>query len=171
MVGPRFKLRKRSFQTSHIFWKSIEFLLKYNVLHVDDTKFNLKKSHHFSRYSDIRISRLFATRFFLFWYFSVGNLIWYAICIVRYGQRFIPPRLKARDAWEIKGLWSVATVSLSQPWVKNFVCSNAHATAWASPSIGAYLDFAPELKRDPARHILQPPVQHARLAPSHSHTF
>ena len=71
----------------------------------------------------------------------------------------------------MRGLWSVATVSLSQPCVKNFVCSSAQATAWASPLMGAYLDSAPELNLEPARQILHPPVQHARSTFVQLHTF
>ena len=36
-------------------------------------------------------------------------------------------------------LWSVTMMRLSHPWVKYCVCSRAHATARASPSIAAAL--------------------------------
>ena len=45
-VGPRFKLRKTSFQTSHIFLKSNKFLLKYNASYVNDAHSTFENSHH-----------------------------------------------------------------------------------------------------------------------------
>ena len=51
------------------------------------------------------------------------------------------------------GLWSVATTSLSHPCVKNLLCSSAHATASASPSMDAYLLSALELNLEPAKQM------------------
>ena len=70
-----------------------------------------------------------------------------------------------------KGLWSVTTSKLSHPCVKKRVCSKPHATARASPSIGAYLDSAPERKREPARTMRHPSSQQSGMPEGQLHCF
>ena len=56
-------------------------------------------------------------------------------------------------------LWSVTTMRLSHPWVKYCVCSRAHTTARASPSIAVYHCSSEERNCEPARVIFHPPWQ------------
>ena len=71
----------------------------------------------------------------------------------------------------ISGLWSVTTVRSSQPIVKKRVCSSAHATAKASPSMGAYLCSAWWRNLEPQRVILQPDSQQLGSDCGHAQCF
>ena len=59
------------------------------------------------------------------------------LCLSRKSLGFSTVSRDLSPSSRTRGLWSVATMSLSQPMVKNLVWSRAHATARASPSTGA----------------------------------
>ena len=58
-----------------------------------------------------------------------------------------------------RGLWSTAAMRSDHPMTKWRALSKASITARASPSIGAYQDLAPDVKRLPTRVIFQPGLQ------------
>merc|ERR1712082_24183 len=71
-----------------------------------------------------------------------------------------------------RGSWSVVTRRFRHPRVNILALSNDQTTPKASPSIGAYLDSAPEHLLLPANTILKPSLQHlGALARSQSQYF
>merc|ERR1711905_67048 len=71
-----------------------------------------------------------------------------------------------------RGSWSVVTSRLGHPRVNILALSSDQTTPKASPSIGAYLDSAPEHLLLPANTSLKPSLQHlGALASSQSQYF
>merc|ERR1712082_307275 len=71
-----------------------------------------------------------------------------------------------------RGSWSVVTRRFGHPKVNILALSRDQTTPNASPSIGAYLDSAPEHLLLPANTILKPSLQHlGALARSQSQYF
>ena len=64
-------MRKKSFQTSCIFWKLIDFSLKYNASCENNAKFNLRKQQPLHHIRTIGTDQNFSFKIFLFllnWY-------------------------------------------------------------------------------------------------------
>ena len=69
------------------------------------------------------------------------------------------------------GLWSTTTVRFGHPNVKCRVLLRASTTASASPSMGAYHDSAPCVKRLPISTTFQPDLQQNGRASAQSQCF
>ena len=94
------------------------------------------------------------------WYvscFGLNNLVLLILSKVRSQSTFT------------NGWWAVTTNKLSQPSVKYLFCSRAYEIT--SPSAGTYLDSRSLVKRDSAKVILHPNLQHPGEFEGHSQCF